>query len=122
MTSTDSTHPVFLRPWLVWTAGFLAFPVAGLAGAAVVGRVDGALAALGGGAVCGLVIGAGQALASGGRLDPRWWIPASATGMGVGLLLGAFVVDYGTSLTALVVLGALTGLLLGVAQGVALPS
>jgi hypothetical protein len=49
---------------LVWTAGFLAFPVAGLAGTAVAGRIDGPLAALGGGAVCGLVIGTGARLVS----------------------------------------------------------
>ena len=106
----------------MWTAGFLAFPLAGLAGTAVGGRVDSPLAALSGGLACGLVIGPAQALTSRGRLDPHWWIPASALGMGVGLLLGAAVVGYRTSLTALVVMGALTGLTLGIAQTVALPS
>ena len=60
MTTTSATR---LRPWLLWTLGFLAFPVAGLAGGAVAGPVDDPLAALVGGAVTGLVIGAGQALA-----------------------------------------------------------
>jgi hypothetical protein len=29
----------FVRTWLIWTAGFLAFPLAGLAGTAVAGRL-----------------------------------------------------------------------------------
>jgi hypothetical protein len=78
--------------WLIWTAGFLAFPLAGLAGTAVAGRVDSPIAALLGGAVTGLVIGAGQVLASRGRLDMRTWVPATSVGMGLGLLLGAVTV------------------------------
>jgi hypothetical protein len=122
VTTPSPTQPVVLRPWLLWTAGFLAFPIAGLAGTAVVGHVDDALAAVIGGAVCGLVIGTGQVLTSRRRLDSRWWIPATTIGMGAGLLLGSAVVDYQTSLGDLVVMGALTGLLLGVAQTVALPN
>ena len=45
----------FLPTWLIWTAGFLAFPLAGVAGAAVAGRVDSTLSALTGGAVAGSV-------------------------------------------------------------------
>ena len=41
--------------------------------------------------------------------------------MGLGLLLGATVVGFGTSLADLALMGALTGLLLGVAQALALP-
>jgi hypothetical protein len=106
---------------LIWTAGFLAFPIAGLAGTAVAGRVDTPVAALLGGAVTGLVIGAGQALVSCRRLDPRRWVPASGIGMGLGLLLGATTVGYRTSLADLALMGALTGLTLGVAQAAALP-
>ncbi len=109
------------RSWLTWTAGFLVFPVAGLAGAAPLGRVDDPVAALVGGILTGLVLGAGQAVCSRGRLDPRRWAPATALGMGLGLLLGATAVDYGTSLAELAVMGALTGLVLGPAQALALP-
>lgn len=42
--------------------------------------------------------------------------------MGLGLLLGASAVGYGTSLGELAVMGALTGTVLGVAQALALPS
>ncbi len=110
-----------LRRWLIWTAGFLAFPLAGLAGTGVAGRVDSPLAALLGGAVAGLVIGLAQTLASLGRLDIRRWVPATGVGMGLGLLLGAATVGYGTSLVDLALMGALTGLVLGPAQALALP-
>ena len=122
MTISSTTQPGLLRPWLLWTVGFIAFPIAGLAGTAVAGRVDGPVAATLGGAVSGLVLGAGQVVVSRRRLDPRWWVPATAIGMGAGLLLGAAVVNYETSLSALVAMGALTGLLLGAAQAIALPS
>jgi hypothetical protein len=64
-----------------------------------VGRVNDPLSALLGGVVSGLVVGAGQTLVSRKRLDPRRWIPATSIGMGVGLLLGAATVDYGTLAT-----------------------
>jgi hypothetical protein len=41
--------------------------------------------------------------------------------MGLGLLLGAWMVGYRTSLADLALMGALTGLVLGVVQAVALP-
>jgi hypothetical protein len=121
MTDHVRARTSFLRSWLLWTAGSLAFPIAGLAGTAVAGRVDSPLAALSGGAVAGLVLGAGQTLASRGRLDIRTWVPATALGMGLGLLLGAATVGYDTSLRDLVLMGALTGLVLGPAQALALP-
>ncbi len=121
-TDPGASGTSFLRPWLLWTAGFLAFPLAGLAGTAVAGRVDSPVAALVGGAVAGLVIGVAQALLSRGRLDVRSWAPATAIGMGLGLLLGAVTVGYGTSLADLVLMGALTGVVLGAAQALALPA
>jgi hypothetical protein len=110
-----------LRSWLIWTAGALAFPLAGLAGTAVAGRVDSPVAALVGGAVAGLGIGLGQGLAGRGRLDIRTWAPATSVGMGLGLLLGAVTVGYDTSPPGLALMGALTGLVLGPAQALALP-
>jgi hypothetical protein len=117
----SATSP-FLRPWLIWVAGFIAFPIAGLAGIAAAGRADSVLAALLGGTVTGAVLGAGQVLASRRRLDWRTWIAATAAGMGVGLMIGAASVDYGTSLADLVVMGAVTGTVLGATQTLALPS
>ena len=110
-----------VRAWLVWMVGFLAFPVAGLAGTAVAGRVDGPLAALLGGLAAGALLGLGQALAGSGRLPVLAWSAATAFGMGVGLLLGAHVVGYGTTMTELAVMGALTGAVVGPAQALAMP-
>jgi hypothetical protein len=121
MTHSETSPPSFLRTWLIWTAGTLVFPLAGLAGTVAAGRVDSPLSALTGGAVVGLIIGTAQAVLSRGRLDPRRWIPATTVGMGLGLLLGAAAVDYRTSLTDLMLMGAITGLLLGAAQTAALP-
>jgi hypothetical protein len=110
------------RTWLLWVAGSLAFPIAGLAGTAVAGRVDDAGAALLGGAAAGVVLGVGQALVSRHRLDPRRWVPATALGMGIGLLLGAWAAGYGTSWADLALMGAITGVVLGPAQALALPT
>jgi hypothetical protein len=121
MTRSEESRPSFLRTWLLWTAGFLAFPLAGLAGTAAGGRVDSPLSAFIGGAVAGLVVGVGQVLVGRRRLGLRRWIPATALGMGIGLLLGAAVVGYRTSLGSLAVMGAVTGLVLGAAQAAALP-
>jgi hypothetical protein len=120
-TASRAPGSPFLRTWLLWTAGALAFPLAGLAGTGVAGRVDSPIAALVGGAVAGLVIGVAQAMLSRGRLDIRRWAPATSIGMGLGLLLGAVTVGYETSLADLVLMGALTGVVLGVAQALALP-
>jgi hypothetical protein len=122
MTRTQASPPSFLRTWSLWTASFLAFPFAGLAGTAVAGRVDDPLSALVGGAVTGLVIGTAQALLSSRRVDLRRWVPATSAGMGLGLLVGAATVGYRTSLGDLVLMGALTGVFLGLAQALALPT
>ncbi|WP_421740649.1 hypothetical protein [Cellulomonas sp.] len=109
------------RTWWTWFAGFLAFPIAGVAGTAAAGRVDSPVAALVGGTVAGLVIGAAQAVVS-RRLNLRRWIPATAMGMGLGLLLGATIVGYRTSLPDLALMGVLTGAVLGPLQAWALPT
>jgi hypothetical protein len=110
-------HRFNIRAWLLWLAGFLSFPIAGIAAEAVVGRVDDAGSALIGGLVVGAVIGTGQWLVARHLLgDPRAWIPATAVAMGVGLLVGAWVVGYGTSLGELALMGFITGIPLGAAQ------
>ena len=106
-----------VRLWLLWIVGFVAFPIAGIAAQAAVGRINDGVAALVGGLIAGAVIGAGQWLV-GRRLlgDPLAWILATAAAMGIGLLAGAWVVGYGTSIGDLAVMGAITGIPLGVVQ------
>jgi hypothetical protein len=122
MSLPNPTRHRLLRPWLVWTAGFLCFPIAGIAGSAVAGPVDSFAAALAAGLVTGAVVGAGQSLASSHRLDPRRWILTTTVGMGLGLALGATAVDFGASLPDLTAMGAITGLVLGGAQALTLPA
>jgi hypothetical protein len=122
MTVSAPRLDTFLWSWLIWTAGFLAFPIAGVAGRIVAGRVDSPTAALVAGLITGAVIGAGQCLVSRGRLRLVPWVLATALGMGLGLLFGATAVGFQTSLADVAMMGALTGVVLGVAQAVALPA
>ncbi len=106
-----------VKGWLWWTAGFVSFPIAGIAAQAAVGRVNDAVSALVGGLIAGAVIGTGQWLVARRLLgDPLAWIAATAAAMGIGLLAGAWVAGYGTSVVELAVLGAITGLPVGAAQ------
>ena len=99
-----------LISWLIWTAGFLAFPIAGVAGGVVAGRVDNPIAAVVAGLITGAVIGTGQWLVSRGRLRPAaagsWprrsaWVPACCSARPPSAS--------GTSLADVAVMGALTG-------------
>jgi len=106
-----------VKGWLLWTAAFVSFPIAGIAAGLAVGRINDAIAALVGGLVAGAVIGFGQWLAARRLLgDPLAWIAATAAAMGIGLLAGAWAVGYGTSIGELAVMGAITGVPVGAAQ------
>ena len=109
-------HRFNTKAWLLWTAGFLAFPIAGILAGALTGRINDFGSALLGGMVAGAVIGTGQWLVARRLLEAQTWIPATALAMGIGLLVGAWVVGYGTSLGELVLMGAITGIPLGAAQ------
>ena len=107
-----------VKGWLLWTVGFVSFPIAGIAAEAATGRINDPVSALVGGLIAGAVIGTGQWLVARRLLgDPRAWIPATAAAMGIGLLAGAWAVGYGTSVGELALMGAITGLPLGAAQG-----
>jgi hypothetical protein len=104
-----------------WAAVAVAFPIAGLIGRAAGGPVDAVGAAVVGGTVTGAALGAGQWLAARGALgDATQWIGSSAVGYGLGLAAGAVLVGYDTDHGSLVTMGAVSGLLLGTAQGLAL--
>lgn len=107
-----------------WVATFLAFPPAGLLAVAVVDRVDDLRSALLGGAIAGAGIGIAQAGALRPflrrRSDVFDWAVTTAAAMSVGLGLGSTAVDHRTSLGALMVMGAITGVPLGLTQAVRL--
>jgi hypothetical protein len=117
MVLMQDQHRFNLKAWLLWTAGFLAFPIGGALATGVVGRINDFGSALIGGLVVGAVIGTGQWLVARRLLgNPQAWIPATAVAMGIGLAVGAWAVGYGTSLGELALMGAITGIPLGVAQ------
>ncbi|WP_295574982.1 hypothetical protein [uncultured Microbacterium sp.] len=120
-TATRIRAP-FLRDMLMWMLSFLALPIAGFLGTAIVGRVDDIFSALVGGAVVGLIVGFAQALLSRGRLSLVSWPVASAVGLSVGLAVGTLAVGYQTSLGALALAGLVTGLIVGLVQTFALPA
>ena len=109
MTRSGTSRPSFLRTWLIWTAGFLAFPIAGLAGTAVAGRVDTPVAALLGGAVSR----AGHRRRPGrGQLAPTRPPPVGSGHRdrhGLGSSPRRRAVGYRTSLVDLALMGAVTG-------------
>lgn len=95
--------------------------MAGVIGGAVGGDVDAVGASLIGGALTGAGLGAAWRLAA-GEMFGQWpaWVGASAVGYGVGLAAGAALVDYDTDLEDLAAMGAVSGAVLGAAQGLAL--
>jgi hypothetical protein len=108
-------------PGWPWVAVALAFPVAGLIGRAVSGPVDAPEAALIGGLLTGAGLGAVEWLAAREEFgDAAAWIAVSAVGYGLGLVAGAAAVGYATDLASLALMGAISGTLLGGAQGLAL--
>ena len=116
------TRAPFLRNLLIWMLSFLAIPIAGYLGTALVGRVDNVFAALIGGAVVGLSVGLVQALVSRRRLTLLPWTIASTVGTSVGVAVGTLVTGYQTSLGALALSGLITGVIVGTAQTLALPA
>jgi hypothetical protein len=101
---------------LVWVATLLAFPIAGLAARAVAGPVDTVWTAALAGAIAGAVIGAAQWLALRRIGADLRWIAATAVGLAVGLALAFAIFGYGDTVGDLAVVGAVTGLGIGIAQ------
>jgi len=100
---------------------FLGFPLGGLAAILVVGAVDNLTAALIGGLITGTILGAAQSWAMGRSGPPALlWIAATGVGFMAGFGVGSAVVDYDTSLAALTVQGAISGLAVGIAQALVL--
>ena len=107
------------RLWMWPIAVLISFPIGGLIANLVVDGVDSVGSAVGGGLIAGAVIGAAGWFALRGRVS--WlWIPATSVGMAVGLTAGAALVDYGISRGDLALMGAVTGVGVGVLQALVL--
>jgi hypothetical protein len=107
-----------IRPWWLWIVTAFACPPAGYVANQLAGRVDGLGAAALGGVIAGALLGTAQWAILRRRGGSPRWIVATAAGFGVGLAAGAAVVGYETSLAALVPMGAVCGVAIGLAQAV----
>lgn len=115
--SQDAVERLFTtRDLLLFIATLLAYPLAGLAARAVAGPVDSVWRAAVAGAIGGAVIGAAQWLALRGvGIDVRW-IAATAVGLAIGLGIAVAAFEYGTTVGDLAIIGAVSGLGIGLAQ------
>lgn len=105
--------------WLWPVAILLGFPIGGLFADLVVDGVDSVGTALAGGLIAGAIIGAAEWFVL--RRWVSWlWIPATSAGMAVGLAAGAALVDYGIARGDIVLMGAATGVVVGVLQALVL--
>src|SRR5687768_13454674 len=107
------------RLWLWPVAILLSFPIGGFIADLVVNGVDSVGTALAGGLIAGVIIGAAGWFVL-RRLVSWLWIPATAVGMGLGLAAGAALVDYGIGRGDIVLMGAVTGIGVGVLQALVL--
>jgi hypothetical protein len=107
------------RLWLWPLAILLGFPIGGLIADLVINGVDSMGTAIAGGLIAGAIIGAAEWFVL--RDWISWlWIPATAVGMALGLAAGAALIDYGIERGDVVVLGAVTGVGVGVLQALVL--
>ena len=107
------------RLWLWPIALLIGFPVGGYVADLVVDGVDSVWDAVLAGLIAGAIIGTAQWF-----VVRRWvswlWLPATTAGMAVGLAAGAALVDYGVDRGDLALMGAVTGLGVGVLQALVL--
>jgi hypothetical protein len=105
------------RFFLWWMLAFLGFPLGGFLSLVVVGSMEGAVSGALGGALAGAVIGAAQwlVLRRYMRVGPEW-ILATAFGLAIGDALGALLTGAGTGIGALLIIGVVTGVAVGLLQ------
>ena len=107
------------RMWLWPVAMLLSLPIGGFIADLVINGVDSVGTALAGGLIAGAVIGTAGWFVL--RQKVSWlWIPATAAGMALGLAVGAALVDYGIDRGDLLLMGAVTGLGVGVLKALVL--
>jgi hypothetical protein len=103
--------------WPAWGAAFLGFPIGGAAATLLVGPIESVGAAFIAGAVAGSVIGAAQWLVLRWRLAlSALWVPATAGGMALGMVLGQVLLGDDTTIQPLLLRGLVVGAAIGAAQ------
>jgi hypothetical protein len=119
MTDTRDNWRGARRLWVWPVAVLIGFPIGGYLADLAVDGVDSVGAALVGGLIAGAVIGAAGWFAL--RRWVSWlWIAATSIGMAAGLTVGAALVDYGIGRGDLLLMGAVTGVGVGVLQALVL--
>ena len=119
MSGVGDWEPVARRLWVWPGAVLISFPIGGLLDDLVVDGVDSVGTALVGGLIAGLVSGAAEWFVL--RQWVSWlWIAATSVGMAVGLAAGAALVGYGIDRGDIVLMGAVTGVGVGVLQALVL--
>jgi hypothetical protein len=115
----DNWWPVARQMWLWPVAILVSFPIGGFLADLAVNGVDSVGTALVGGLITGVVIGAAEWFAL-----RRWisglWVAATTLGLAAGLTAGAALVDYGIGRGDIVLMGAVTGVGVGVLQALVL--
>lgn len=107
---------ILSRDYAKWLAVFLAYPIAGLLGRLIANPADGLAFAFIAAAVAGAILGLAQWLALDRHVHAARWVVATALGLGVAF---AIVQAIGaTSNAAAPVIGAVTGVGVGLAQSV----
>ena len=115
----DNWWPVARQMWLWPVAVLVSFPIGGLLADLAVNGVDSVGTALVGGLITGVVIGAAEWFAL--RRWISWlWVAATTLGLAAGLTAGAALVDYGIGRGDIVLMGAVTGVGVGVLQALVL--
>jgi hypothetical protein len=105
---------VLTRDYAKWLAVFLAYPIAGFLGRLIANPADGFVFAFIAAAVAGAILGLAQWLALGRHVSVVRWVGATALGLGASFVIVQAV--GATSSTAAPVIGAITGLGVGIAQ------
>jgi hypothetical protein len=105
---------VLTRDYAKWLAVFLAYPIAGFLGRLIANPADGFVFAFIAAAVAGAILGLAQWLALGRQVSALRWVGATAIGLGASFVVVQAV--GATSSTAAPVIGAITGLGVGIAQ------
>jgi hypothetical protein len=119
--SRQESASIRIFPGWHWAALVVAIPIAGYLGWGVSGHIDAPLAALIGGLITGAGIGTAQWLAAREAFgNGPAWIAASAVAYSAGLVVAAATVGYNTDIGSLAAMGAISGLFLGVGQGLVL--
>src|SRR3954466_849695 len=120
-SSLPATARTLSRPrvWAWPLAALLGFPIGGYAANLAAGAGASVGAAIVGGLIAGAMVGTAQWLAL-RRFVPWLWIAATSLGMGLGLAIGAALVDYGIDRGELMLMGAVTGVVVGVLQALVL--